>query len=299
MSKNIDLNSIRAHSGNIAIVGHGTADFDAMVSGILLERVFRRLNIEAYFCVPDGYHDEFFVAKAREMGFDYVADSSLVDENAVLFLVDHTADYPNNQVIGCFDHHPQLAEISCNYVNQPQTCCAKIIYDWAVGLGVKIPQDLTEMVVYACHMDSLSFKSSKALPEDREWCREMMAKYDMDEDEVILFGYGVTDTNLDAETFFNTGLKTYALGDKNIKASYAVTAGSIDEDLLLIASASEYLRQKLDDKTVAWCYLTQNAALDWTHVVLIQADGFVQGAVDRVLSRGKDVIPAVMEYLSK
>ena len=298
MLKNIDLNSIRTHSGNIAIVGHGTADFDAMVSGILLERVFRKLNIEAYFCVPDGYHDEFFVAKAKELGFDYIADSSL-DEDAVLFLVDHTASYPN-QIIGCFDHHPQLAEIPCNYVNQPQTCCAKIIYDWAVSLDIQVPQDLIEMVVYACHMDSLSFKSSKALPEDREWCREMMTKYGMNEDEVIMFGYGVTDTTLDAETFFNTGLKTYDLGGgKNIKASYAVTAGSVDEDLLLIASASEYLRQKLDDKTIAWCYLTQNAALDWTHVVLVQADGFARGAVDRVLSRGKDVIPAVMEYLSK
>lgn len=296
MNTTINLDSLRKHN-HLAIVGHGHADFDAMTSGYLLEHVLRELGISATFFLQDGLEDEFFPGKAAEVGFKYVP-VCYIPEDVPLFLVDHTGAYAS-EVVACFDHHPTIVDVEHNYVNQPQTCCAKIIYDWATGLGVEIPDTLTKLVVYACHMDSLSFKSSKALPEDREWCREMMAKYGMDEDEVILFGYGVTDTSLDAETFFNTGLKTYALGDKNIKASYAVTAGSIDEDLLLIASASEYLRQKLDDKTVAWCYLTQNAALDWTHVVLIQKDGFVQGAVDRVLSRGKDVIPAVMDFLSK
>lgn len=293
---NIDLNSICNHE-RLAIVGHGHADFDAMTSGYLLEHVLRELDIPAVFVLQDGLEDEFFPAKAAEVGFKYEPVCG-IPVDAPLFLVDHTGAYAN-EVIACFDHHPTIVDIPQNYVNQPQTCCAKIIYDWATGLGVEIPDILTKLVIYACHMDSLSFKSSKALLEDRVWCQEMMTRLDMDEQEVVMFGYGITNPNQDYHSFITTGLKSYDFGNKKIKASYAVTAGSVDEDLQILNAAAEYLKTQLTDEVIAWCYLIQNAAQDWTHVVLVEQDRCVRGAVDRVLSRGKDVIPAVMNFLSK
>ena len=291
---NIDIDEIRSYSGRIAIIGHGCADFDAMTSGCLLKYVFGALGINSYFTLPDGKIDEYFIAKASELGYKYIRHYGLSVESAV-FLVDHTADYPN-EVIGCIDHHPAIVEISRNYINQPQTCCAKIIYDWACEMGILIPASLTKLVVYACHMDSLSFKSTKALPEDRVWCREMIQKFGMDEQEVINFGYGITDRNQDYDTYLQTGLKSYDLGNgKVLKASYAVAVDDEDD----LEKAAEHFRTKLDDKTIAWCYLIQNPADDKTKVLLVtDKEHFIQ-SVDKVLSRGKDVIPAAMKFLNE
>lgn len=289
---NINLDSIRNHE-RLAIVGHGHADFDAMTSGYLLEHVLRELDIPAVFVLQDGLEDEFFPAKAAEVGFKYEPVCG-IPVDAPLFLVDHTGAYAN-EVIACFDHHPTIVDVLQNYVNQPQTCCAKIIYDWAISLGVEIPDTLTKLVIYACHMDSLSFKSTKALPEDRVWCREAMARFNMDEQEVINFGYGVTNRNQDYHDYLMTGLKTYTLGDKKIKSSYAVTVDNLDD----LEKAAETLRQELTDEVIAWCYLIQNAADDLTHVLLVLEDRHMIQTVDRVLSRGKDVIPEVMNFLTK
>lgn len=295
----IDLNNIRNYSGRIAIIPHGAADFDAMVSGILLQDIFTQLGISSRFVLQDGKEDEFFVDKAAQMNFRYAVSPDRVREDDVLFLVDHTGAY-KNPLIGCFDHHPEVAPVPCNYVNKAQTCCAKIIHDWAESLeGVIIPQKLMQLIVYACYMDSLSFKSDKALPEDRVWCQAQMKELGMDEQEAVLFGYGLTSLTLDPEVLFTTGIKSYPFGDNVIKASYACTGGSTEEDKQLSARAADFLRNKLNDKLIAWCYIVQNAVLDTTHVTLIRKDDVSYGFADRVLGRGKTIIPAVLKFLSE
>lgn len=295
----INLDSIRNYSGRIAIVPHDAADFDAMVSGILLQDIFTQLGINSRFVLPDGKEDEFFVDKATQMNFHYAVSPGSIHEDDVLFLVDHTGAY-KNQLIGCFDHHPEVAPVPCNYINKAQTCCAKIILDWAESLkGVIISEDLMRLIVYACHMDSLSFKSDKALPEDRVWCRAQMEKLGMDEQEVVMFGYGLTNLSQDPDALFNTGVKSYPFGDKIIKASYACTGGSAEEDKQLSDRAANFLRGKLNDELVAWCYIVQNAVSDWTHVTLIQKDNVEYGVADHVLGRGKTVIPAVLKFLAE
>lgn len=291
---NINIDEIRSYSGRIAIVGHGCADFDAMTSGYLLQYILNDMGIEAHFTLPDGEFDEYFDAKVTEMHVYPVYRYGLKPDD-VVFLVDHTANYPN-EVIGCIDHHPAIVEISRNYTNQPQTCCAKIIYDWAYEMGILIPVSLTKLVVYACHMDSLSFKSTKALPEDRVWCRKMIQKFGMDEQEVINFGYVITDRNQDYDTYLQTGLKSYDLGNgKVLKASYAVAVDDEDD----LDKAAEHFRTKLDGKTIAWCYLIQNPADDKTKVLLVTDEEHFIQSVDKVLSRGKDVIPAAMKFLNE
>ena len=113
---------------NIKIVGHKYADFDAFVSGYLLEYILRRLKINATFVLQDDFVDPYFKDIAKKIGFNYELNYG-IDDNDVLFLVDHT-DFYNNEIVGCFDHHPTIANIDVNYVNMNKTCCAKIIYDY-------------------------------------------------------------------------------------------------------------------------------------------------------------------------
>lgn len=284
----INIEQLREYSERIKIIGHPHADFDSMTSGYLLQYILFKLGVTAEFVIQDGEVDEFFAQK-------WIGRHSTwkKKDTDVLFLVDHTAKY-DLPIIGCFDHHPELAHISHNYINEPKTSCAKVIYDWAESIGVEIPRSLITLVVYSCYMDSLSFKSTKARPEDLAWCREMIQKYNMDEDEVINFGYGLTNRNQNYHDYLLTGLKTYALGDKWITSSYAVVADDMDD----LDKVAKELRKELSDDIIAWCYIQSNVKSDKTRIVLITSEYYLIQTVDKLLSRGQNIIPAVMEFLS-
>jgi nanoRNase/pAp phosphatase (c-di-AMP/oligoRNAs hydrolase) len=143
----IDIESLKTYK-SIKIIGHPHADFDSMASGYLLEHIFVNLGINAEFVLQDGKADCFF--KQKWIGRHKIWHRR---EEDVLFLVDHTAEY-DLPVVGCFDHHPELIHIDQNYVNEPKTSCAKVIFDWAESVGFEVPRSLTTLVVYACYMSN-------------------------------------------------------------------------------------------------------------------------------------------------
>ncbi|MCD7955007.1 MAG: nicotinamide-nucleotide amidohydrolase family protein [Lachnospiraceae bacterium] len=314
----IDLNILRENAP-ITVVGHPVADFDCYASGFLMEYVLTALGIEAHFATPDGSVDEYFEKKAEEIDFHKKAAGGIRAEDT-LFLVDHTAQYPN-KVVGCFDHHPPLCEIPVNYERDHSTCCAIMIYRWAESLGIEIPRKLTAFTVYANYMDSLSFKSSKGRKEDRAWCVEKIRELGMDEAEVVDFGYGLTDASLPFEAFLLTGLKTYPLTvgadptkaaaakpatvdnrsvqvspsrDRVLKASYIVAKSSeID-----VKRVVEVLSGHLDDEVAAWCFIINNVADDETRLLVITKRFYTDQTIRRNLGRGNDIIPSLQNMLS-
>lgn len=283
----INIDELRSYS-NIKIIGHRHADFDSMVSGYFLENIFLNLGIKAQFVLQDNEEDIFFKEKfvGRKRNWRKRDDD-------VLFLVDHTAEY-DLPVVGCFDHHPEITHIEKNYINEPKTSCAKVIYDWAQSIGYTVPNGYEVLTVYACYMDSLSFKSTKARPEDLEWCKEMIRKHKMDENEVVNFGYGLTPKTDDFSKYIKTGVKTYPLGDKVIKSSYIVVDKDEEDENQIIAT----LRSEITKKTVAWCFIMSNVIAETTKILLVTQDYYLVQAVDKLLSRGKNIIPAVMTFLS-
>jgi PncC family amidohydrolase len=282
----IDIESLKKYK-SIKIIGHKHADFDSMASGYLLEHIFVNLGINAEFVLQDGEIDAFF--KEKWIGKHKTWKRR---ESDALFLVDHTAHY-DLPVIGCFDHHPELVHIEQNYVNEPKTSCAKVIYDWTKSIGFEVPRSLVTLVVYACYMDSLSFKSTKARPEDLEWCHTQIKKYAMDETEVVNFGYGLTPQKESCFKYITNGLKSYPFEGRTIKSSYVVTKN--DGDLDTIANM---LKNELCDDVVAWCFAESNVSDECTNVLLVTKDYYLMQTIDKLLSRGKDIIPAVMAFLS-
>lgn len=281
----INIDELRSYS-NIKIIGHQHADFDSMVSGYFLENIFLNLGIKAQFVLQDNEEDIFFKEKfiGRKRTWRKRDDD-------VLFLVDHTAEY-DLPVVGCFDHHPQIAHIEKNYINEPKTSCAKVIYDWAQSIGYTVPNGYEVLTVYACYMDSLSFKSTKARKEDLAWCKEMMKKHNMDEQEVKTFGYGLTPKSENYTKYLTTGLKTYPLDNKVIISSYIVVDKD-EEDIPRIVSS---LRPKMTKSTLAWCFIMSNVIAERTTTVLITKDYYLVQKTNRLLSRGNNIIPAVMTF---
>lgn len=282
----IDIESLKTYK-SIKIIGHEHADFDSMVSGYLLEYIFINLGINAEFVLHDGEVDVFF--KEKWIGKHKTWKKR---DDDVLFLVDHTASY-DLPVVGCFDHHPELAPINQNYINEPKTSCAKVIYDWAESVGFEVPRSFITLIVYACYMDSLSFKSTKARHEDLEWCREQIEQYGMDETEVINFGYGITPQTEIYSEYIKNGLKTYPFEEKTIKSSYVVTKNDDNFDTI-----ANMLKNELSDDVIAWCFISANVSDECTSILLVTKDYYLVQTVDKLLSRGKDVIPAAMTFLS-
>jgi PncC family amidohydrolase len=143
-------------------------------------------------------------------------------------------------------------------------------------------------------MDSLSFKSTKARTEDLVWCIEKMREYGMDENEVEKFGYGLTQKTNNHSDYIYNGLKTFPFNSKTIKSSYIVTQTD-DEDLEKVA---EMLRDELDDDSTAWVFIASNVAADKTRILLVTKEYHLSQSVNKLLSRGKNIIPAVFAFLS-
>lgn len=283
----IDIKSLTLYK-SIKIIGHRHADFDSMASGYLLEHIFLNLGINAHFVLQDDEEDIFF--KEKFIGRKRVWHKRSDD---VLFLVDHTASY-DLPVVGCFDHHPEMVHIEQNYINEPKTSCAKVIYDWATSIGFEVPRSFETLVVYACYMDSLSFKSTKARAEDLQWCKTIIEKYDMDENEIINFGYGLTPKTSNYVDYIKTGLKAYPFEDKVIKSSYIV----VDNDENDMDSVANILQAELDDDVVTWCFIVQDVFNDCTKILLVTKEYYLIQTVDKLLSRGQNIIPSVMKFLS-
>ncbi|WP_286077477.1 nicotinamide-nucleotide amidohydrolase family protein [Thomasclavelia cocleata] len=289
----INVEELRKTS-RIAIVGHKNADFDCMVSGILLKYIFDELRIPCEFVLQDGWEDPYFKKKVEEVRYPYWYRTGLKKTDR-LFLVDHTADY-EQEVIGCFDHHPKQAEISKNYVNkEDKTACAKIILEWGESLGIKIPRELAILTIYACYMDSMSFKSSKANPIDKIWCQNRIKECHLDEEEVIDFGYGLTDMSLPFNEYVRTGTKYYNVApNQKIGSSYVMVKDD-DVNMDLVVRSFE---KEISDELIAWCFIVNNVEDDRTRILLITKNYQLEQVIPKLLGRGKDIIPPVIEYLN-
>lgn len=290
----MDINFSLLKDKSIKVLGHKNADFDSMTSGVILDYIFKELGYDSEYVIEDGLLDPYFMEIIKKYNID-VHVGSKVAKDDVLFLVDHTADY-ENEIVGCFDHHPPVVNIKNNFVYLTQTSCAKIVCDFADELGIKVPDNFRLLAVYACYLDSLSFKSTKSVPSDLEWCRQIMKELGMNEEEVTIYGYCLTDLSQPYEDFAYTGLKTYPLNDgSKLKSSYAIIKDDNDLDLHKII---DILSKEIVGDVRAWCFLIHNVAHDTTTTLLIRGNGTNIVHSYDLLSRGKTVIPPTLVALN-
>ena len=293
----MDINLEKLRGRDIKIIGQKNADFDSMTSGIILKYIFDQLGIASQYCLQDGKVDKTFMELTQKFSINVGEIEPSITTSDDVFLVDHTGHYSYNNVLGCIDHHPPIAEMKDNYVYRQQTSCAKIINDYANELSIELPNDLRTLVVYSCYLDSLSFSSTKAVPSDLVWCKEQIKELGLNEEEIVEFGYGFTDLSQSIEEVALNGAKPYPFSDKQlVKASYAILKDINDIDLNLIDNV---LRNELSNKTIAWCYLVHDITNKTTTVLLIQDDGTDIICADGLLSRGQMVMPGVLESLEK
>ena len=109
------LNNIiqSAKGKNITILPHDCADVDAIISCILLSKLFDFFNIKNNICIIDKNIGKDTNNIISSLGYD-VKDFFEVseDENRELFLVDHYKTSHKGNVVGIIDHHFTTSNIN-------------------------------------------------------------------------------------------------------------------------------------------------------------------------------------------
>ena len=116
----------------------------------------------------------------------------------------------------------------------------------------------------------------------------------MSENEIISFGYGLTPKTDNYSDYIHNGLKIFPFNSKTIKSSYVI----VENDDLDLDEIAEMLRKELSDDVIAWCFIVSNVKSDKTRVLLVTKEYHLVQTIDKLLSRGKNIIPAVFTFLS-
>ncbi len=276
----------------ITIIGHANADFDAILSGLLLEYGFNQMGISSKFRLQDNLEDAEFKKVSKMYNFKKEL-KKIENLSEPVFLVDFTGKY--NNVVGCFDHHPPVCEIKHNYVYEDSSACAKLIYDYLEENHVEIPKIYQVLTVYACYLDTVSFSSTKARMKDKVWCQEKIKELGLNEKEIERLGYGITDISCSFEDYICNGMKPYTLSEnREIMSSYIIT-----EDVNFeLDEAISILRQKLQDKYVAWLFIICDIVKKETSSVMITKNYSLVNKEPGILSRGQKLVPPLINFIN-
>lgn len=276
------------NKGVITILGHKNTDVDSMTSCYLMEKLLNFHGIETEILMQDGILDPLYDFKSYP--FKYKTKLSSKD---ILFLVDHL-DLYENEIVGCVDHHPSNLTLDSNYIYKQQTSCAKIIADEMISCGMELTKEDIYLIVYSQYMDSLSFKSSKALKEDKIWCKEQIDKYGFNEDFLYESGLCLNDISVINYDAISYGLKEYKIGPYNVAASY------ITQKTEPIEKSDEFISEIVKNlgKYDYWFFIINCIEEDTTVTYLINKNLVEIDKYRSILSRGKTLIPMLEKRLS-
>lgn len=280
----------------IVIVGHKNPDVDSILSGYLLCSYLRYRRYDADYVIPDDIVDEetssILKLYSVDMGNfpgDILADSKLI-------LVDHHETSLNNEVVAVIDHHPTIKEFNYPvYINKKVSSTTKHIYDI---VNKECPQYISrrfmELVLLGMAVDTLSFRSSKALPGDKKWFIDMCKKYNLDSQKILEVGDCVTDIS-DIESASMHGYKDYDYFGKSIGTSYIQTRGIDIEKVSLIL---DILKKRVSsDALRMWVFIVTDISDSTSYVYKISKENIDIEKYDFIVSRGSDIMPKIEKLM--
>ena len=98
----------------LVILGHENTDFDSIISGMLLENIYRKMyRYKADFIIPDEVlKDTAKLCNKYHVDYRRYEKKYELDEDIHSVLVDHSVDLRNiPSVIMAIDHHPPKQEL--------------------------------------------------------------------------------------------------------------------------------------------------------------------------------------------
>lgn len=270
----------------IIIKGHDNADVDSLASCYLLQKLLAYKGIKSKVLISDSIIDPLYDIK----NYPLETIDSISQENK-LFLVDHY--YKAENVIACIDHHPSDIVNNENFLYKPQSACAKMIYDEMIKENVPIDKHIVYLTVYSLYMDTLSFKSKKAIKEDIIWAKEQVEKYNFDEKKLYDAGLMLNDISIIDKKTVTYGFKNYIINNNTVGTSYLILKYK-PEAKKMNAIIEEIKKCNTYDY---WMHFINCVDEDRTYVYLIIENKYIEKVFDGMLSRGKNLIPMLHDKL--
>ena len=233
----------------LVILGHENPDFDSIISGMLLENIYRKMyRYKADFIIPDEVlKDTAKLCNKYHVDYRRYQKKYELDEDIHSVLVDHSVDLRNiPSVIMAIDHHPTKQELPylVKYCHTAST--ALLIYNMYKNI-YKFSKQEINLVVAASYIDTLSLKSTKTTPSDIVECKNLIAKYDLNKDEMYLDGLSITDMS-DLKACTLNGLKKYEINNNIVYSSYVqVTEDELNKIPLILKEIPRIMRNKRID----------------------------------------------------
>ncbi len=240
-----------------------------------------------------------------------------------VILVDHNEksqaldDIDGAEIMEIIDHHKigSLETIHPIFFrNQPLGCSSTIIYQMYQEQGVELTKEIAGLLLSAILSDTLMFRSPTCTPVDKSAAMELAAicGEDVEKLAIAMFEAGSNFKDKTTEEIFYQDFKIFSADDVNFGVAQ-VSAVSTNQLAEIKPKLSEYMGTVLADKDVDMVFVLLTNILEEGSVLIchgahafdVASAAFGEDkmredylALPGVVSRKKQVIPAMMEAIS-
>lgn len=280
---------------NVTIIGHDNIDVDAALSGILLSKLLDFLKIENKFCILEEVKkDETYEIIKELLDIDLKDYQGSEEKHRNLFLVDHYETMHNGNVVGIIDHHPTKQEKDYKFMYlRNSTATAYMIYEMMEAVNFPIKEEEAKMILVAMLVDTISFRSSKAIKKEVEQAKILAKKYGLDYDFLEKKGLCLTPIDtLEINDIITNGQKWYNYAGKKVGSSYLQLYGMPKKEQIPIwlNRLKEKLLETCSDMLVLVIFETKS---NMTYEYQIMCDCIKKIENKGILSRGKNIMPLI------
>ncbi len=281
----------------LVILGHDNIDVDAVLSGILLSKLFNYLKIKNHFYILESVkEDETYNIVKGLFEIDMKQFEKIGEnEKRLLFLEDHFKTVHAGKIIGCIDHHLTSREVKYDFMYKRNSCAvAYLIYEIMQLVGYKPSAEEAKMIIVSMMVDTTSFKSSKTIMEEVEVAKKLAYEYELDYDYLIKYCLCLTPIDkMTVEEIITNGQKYYDYYGHKVSSAYLQLyekpSDSIVNDVWIKA-----LREKIKECHLEmYVFIIFEMEKDKTYEIRVTENGVEKIEYPKILSRGKDIMPVV------
>ena len=283
---------------DISIIGHDNIDVDAVLSGVLLSKLFKFLNINASFIIlqpikkDDTYEIISNLTDVNMYNYEEKSESDLRN----LFLVDHYETTHKGKILGCIDHHPTEKEntYEFSYVRN-SSATAYLVYELMRIANYPLTAEEAKLIIISMMVDTTAFRSSKTIPQEVEVAKVLAKEFNLDYEYLEKYCLCLTPIErMNIDEITSNGQKKYDYNGHKVESAYLQLYGMPDEATL--NKWLTYLNSKVADKTLDTemiVFIIFDTKLNVTYEYQVMQYYTKKIIHEGILSRGKDIMPKI------
>lgn len=277
------------------IIGHDNPDVDSILSGILLEKIFKKKGLSASFIIPDETIDSDTLSILKLLSIDFITFQDSIPSNRVQYiLVDHHDRVLPNKPYMIIDHHPDDDFISDNqfYINSFSSSTSCIIGKKYENL---LDKDDMILILVSALVDTASFHSKKTNPDDTNWLLSKCRDFSINIDDYYKLGLCLTDLS-DKNVIFH-GLKKYYYKDVSFESSYIQIQDVHDNQEVICDILLKLMKYVKQNNLYLFAFIVHDMDLFSSSVFYVYSDYFTYEKYNSYISRGNNVVPNIYQLI--